>query len=232
MAEYILHAGIRIAKDFTPETFGRLTTIGHAFLVTARPGDKRRAKQVCVCECGSELVVDRKSLKNGTTQSCGCLRKEKQPQINKDNAKHNKCGTPEYAAYNALKNRCYNPNYVSFHRYGGRGITVCARWLEPKGQGFLNFFEDMGERPSPKHEVDRKINDGNYEPGNCRWATKEQQSHNKSNNRNLTLNGKTQCVSAWAKELGIGRGCLKDRLRRGWSAEEALLLPKGTNLKR
>ena len=128
---------------------------------------------------------------------------------------------PEYTSWNAMKQRCSDPRCRSYPRYGGRGITVCERWLGKSG--FSNFLADMGEKPSASHSIDRIDNDKGYSPENCRWASNKSQSVNKSTNSLVTFRGKTQCVSEWALELGIDRQCLRDRLfRYGWSLERAM----------
>jgi len=113
--------------------------------------------------------------------------------------------------------RCHNPTDNSWARYGGRGIVVCERWRE----SFLNFAEDMGERP-PSHSIDRIDNNGNYEPKNCRWATKKEQCNNTRSNRVLVLDGKAKTMTQWAEELGLSRETIRGRLRRGATVERAL----------
>ncbi|MGY8988455.1 MAG: hypothetical protein ACKVG7_07840, partial [Flavobacteriales bacterium] len=106
--------------------------------------------------------------------------------------------------------------------YGGRGISVCDRWRD----SFENFLADMGERPSNEHSIDRKDNDGNYEPDNCRWATKKEQGRNRRSNRILTFNNKTQTLIEWSEELGISSAVIRQRIKAsGWSIEEALTTP-------
>jgi hypothetical protein len=119
--------------------------------------------------------------------------------------------TPEYRAWSAMKLRCANPNNEQYHNYGGRGITVCDRWR----QSFAAFLVDMGPRPSPRHSIDRIDNNGNYEPGNCRWATSREQNRNRRNNIVLTHDGRTMCLADWARELGVPRGTLLARYRDG-----------------
>lgn len=124
-----------------------------------------------------------------------------------------------YNSWQNMKDRCRNPKEKSFPRYGGRGIAVCQRWIE----SFDNFLADMGPRPSPRHSIDRyPNNNGNYEPNNCRWATPEQQAQNRRNNVTVSFNGKEQCISKWAKELGMPRATLNKRLKNGWRVDEAL----------
>lgn len=219
MSEYILVHGIRVAKDFTPETFGRLTTLGPAFKLPYGSQVQHKAWQVCRCNCGNVFIVVRSSLKNGQTKSCGCFQKE---WIGNNRRTHGLSTTPEYSIWRDIKSRCLSSKNVAFPDYGGRGITVCDRWLDPKN-GLQNFILDMGKRPATSLSIDRHPNkDGNYEPGNCRWATTTEQSRNKRNNVNLTHDGKTQCLSDWAKELGVKRNTLDYRLRKGWSVQEVL----------
>lgn len=121
-----------------------------------------------------------------------------------------------------MKDRCYNANHVHYDRYGGRGISICERWRE----SFEAFYEDMGARPSGTHEIDRIDNDGNYEPENCRWATASENGRNKRNNRLLTIDGKTMCVSDWADQSGaVERFHIFSRLQMGWSAKDAVFKP-------
>ena len=130
-------------------------------------------------------------------------------------------GTSEHNIWRAIKARCHSVGSVSYAWYGGRGIRVCERWFD----SFENFFADMGPRPSKAHSVDRIDNDGNYEPGNCRWATRKEQQRNKRNNRLITYNGETMCLEAWADRLGIGWATIHERLDRGWSVADALSRP-------
>jgi hypothetical protein len=120
-----------------------------------------------------------------------------------------------------MLNRCRKPDSDQFRYYGARGIRVCERWLE-----FSNFLADMGERPTGK-TLDRIDNDGNYEPGNCRWATHAEQMSNSSRNVRLTFRGETLTLTQWAQRIGVGKTTLACRLRLGWTVEEALTAPLG-----
>lgn len=134
--------------------------------------------------------------------------------------KHGKCKTTEYRIWLQMRDRCRNPNCPGFGRYGGRGIQVCPEWDD-----FLVFLKDMGPRPSPKHSIERKDNDGNYEPDNCIWGTRHQQNSNKVTSVRLSLNGRSFTVSEWASLLRVNTRSLFLRVQRGWSAEKALTTP-------
>jgi hypothetical protein len=128
--------------------------------------------------------------------------------------------TPEYRCWSRMIQRCTNLKHSSYYNYGGRGITVCKRWLK-----FKNFIADMGIRPTPKHSIERKDNSKGYQPSNCKWATRFEQHRNMRRNRWITFQGKTLCLRDWEKLLGFGSMTIKSRLERGWSVEEALTLP-------
>lgn len=132
--------------------------------------------------------------------------------------------TPEYVAWQSMKSRCGNPQAQNYRHYGGRGIEVCQRWQE----SFEAFLADMGERPSPKHSLDRIDNDGNYEPGNCRWATQKTQLTNRRTGRPARFPGLSERI----RRAGLTNNVVYARLRRGWDLERALstpALPHGAN---
>lgn len=133
---------------------------------------------------------------------------------------------PGYMVWAQMKYRCLDPKAIGYKNYGGRGISVCDRWMI-----FENFINDMGEPPKGL-TLDRRDNNGNYEPGNCTWSTPLHQSRNKRTNILLTAHGKTQCVSAWEQEMGMKRGTLGHRLRRGMTPEDAISLPVLTSKQR
>ena len=130
---------------------------------------------------------------------------------------------PEYVAYHQLRQRCLNENHRAYHHYGGRGIGVCERWMEGDGDlsGFECFVVDVGLRPSKRHSLDRIDNDGDYAPGNCRWATPLQQSRNNRNCRLITYRGRTQSVTEWCEELGRSRSTVYKRLDAGATPTQA-----------
>lgn len=128
--------------------------------------------------------------------------------------------TPEQQAWHDMRRRCYWMLDEQFHNYGGRGITVCPEWLH----SCETFLRDMGARPAG-YTLDRRNNNGNYEPNNCHWIPQEDQHANKRTNITLTHQGRTQTISKWADELGINRVTLQLRVKRGWSTEDCLTLP-------
>lgn len=135
--------------------------------------------------------------------------------------KHGGCLTPEYKSWGQMLNRCRNPNAHNFKHYGGRGVTVCERWKQ-----FANFLADMGPRPHG-HSIDRRDNNGNYEPGNCFWATKEEQARNKRTSRSIECRGRRMRLQEAAEIVGISRQRLMSRLDSGWTDYQAAETPVG-----
>lgn len=197
------------------QQFGRLVVIGPS----ERRGPKgHRIYWPCRCDCGIEKYVSQGSLRNGNTRSCGCLRRE---VVGQRHTKHGMYGTLEYHSWQAMKRRCHAPKVDSYKYYGERGISICTRWRN----SFQNFYDDMGPIPGPTYSIERIDNDGNYAPGNCRWATTKEQGRNMRTNRMLTYNGKTLCLVEWSEITGIGATTISERLKRDWSIEEALIIP-------
>jgi hypothetical protein len=129
---------------------------------------------------------------------------------------HGGVGLPEYWIWKEMRSRCSNPRHARYKDYGGRGISVCERWQ----RSFASFLEDMGRRPAPGLTLDREDNNGDYEPGNCRWATVAEQNRNQRRTRLYTLDGRTQCMAAWAREAGLGETTVRRRIAdRGWRRE-------------
>ena len=119
-----------------------------------------------------------------------------------------------------MKARCKKSNHHAFGRYGGRGIKYCERW-----KNFENFYEDMGKKPSAKHQLDRTNNDGNYEPSNCRWVTPKENSNNRKSSVFIEAFGERKTLSQWADKIGGNRHIIRDRLKKGWPKEMAVSIP-------
>jgi hypothetical protein len=170
---------------------------------------------VCQCECGIQRAVDEDNLQGGLTRSCGCLKRALKTT-------HGETGRREYNAWTAAKARCYTQSTNGYPAYGGRGITMGPRWRN----SFSAFLEDMGRCP-PGLTLDRINNDGNYEPGNCRWASPKEQSNNTRSTQLLTFQGQTLSLTDWARHLGFrATTTIKARLRRGWPLARVLVPPR------
>jgi hypothetical protein len=129
---------------------------------------------------------------------------------------HKKSYSPEYRRWMAMKERCYNPKSRLYKNYGGRGIKVCDKWIN----SFSSFYEDLGPRPTNKYILDRINNDGNYEPGNCRWTTRRESDRNKTTTKYYEFEGKKLLLEDWSKLLNIKLSTLRNRLHKGWTTEE------------
>jgi hypothetical protein len=164
------------AIDETGNTYGRLRVLSRA------PSHRGKVMWRCLCECGSEAIIQGMRLRVGKTRSCGCFQREAASARSSKHGATRRVGRwPEWGVWRQMLNRCYRPQTVSFERYGGRGISVCDRWRFGEGDrtGFECFVADVGRRPAKGLSIDRIDNDGNYEPGNVRWATSKQQAANR-----------------------------------------------------
>lgn len=170
-----------------------------------------RMRVRCLCCCGVRRNVDALSIRSGRSKSCGCIH----PAL-----VHGMTNTRLHSVWKNMIQRCTNERARNFQRYGGRGISVCSRWMT-----FENFAQDMGNPPSVKHSIDRIDNDKGYSPDNCRWATHEEQMRNMRGNLLLTHDGRTMCLAAWADERGLTADALSRRLKRGMSVDQALSRP-------
>lgn len=201
------------ALDIKGQRFGRLVAVCRAKV----PG-ARNVMWECQCDCGGMTIAAAANL-GRSNRSCGCLQSESATaslRINRLLIKglHGKSGTPEWRVWSKMKDRCYNPNAPKYHRYGGRGIKVCDRWLE----SFPNFLEDMGQRPSKRRSIDRIDNDGDYCKENCQWATAKGQARNTSTNRWIEIDGIKLCYTDWCKTLGIPLWKAREMVRKRYKA--------------
>lgn len=199
--------------DLTNQKFGRLTVIGRA------PNRGKNTMWYCKCECGNISIVNGGHLKNGHTQSCGCYRREVSSAIHKT---HGLSDNPLYSVWNTMIQRCYNPNQKSYRIYGAENKSVCNEWrnFEP----FYNWAMENGY----KHglTIERINPDGNYEPSNCRWATRKEQGNNTRNNRLIQFNGEVKTMAQWAESKNLTYSALQHRLERNWNIEKALNTPQ------
>lgn len=193
--------------------FGRWTVVGDC------AADPRNGTVVpCRCDCGTERDLRVAKLRFGRTRSCGCLRADAaRSGMVTHGASIGGMRTPEYTAWKNMIARCENRGRREWMRYGGRGISVCDRWRS----SFPAFLADVGPRP-PGTTLDRINRDGNYEPGNVRWATWLAQQRNRNNNHRVTANGVTMSLAEWQERTGIPASTIRQRLARGMSPEAAL----------
>jgi len=183
----------------------------------SKPDARREANWLCLCDCGKETIVSGYYLRSGHTKSCGCL-------VIDVITKHGHSKEPEYAVWYSLVKRCTDPKSHAYENYGGRGITVCKRWLE-----YENFIKDMGYRPSAKHSIERVKNNKGYSKSNCKWATSKEQMNNTRWNRILRYNGVSMNISQWAEKINIKRATVDSRIAKGWSIEKILTTPLRSN---
>jgi len=177
----------------------------------------------CLCDCGKRWLVPPSALTRGRTRSCGCWRRDNRWRWN---FKHGatlkgRPPTPEYAAYQNMKARCLNPKHDYYSSYGGRGISICSRWMK----GFGEFFEDMGMRPTALHSVERRDVNGHYCPENCYWGTEEEQAVNKRNTLWVVYHGERLPLATVAKRLNTCSTSVWGRIQRGWPTEQAFETP-------
>ncbi len=200
---------------FTPgDRYGRLTVVQEAEAVIL--SGKRYRRILCVCDCGNETAVRVSGLRSGNVKSCGCIHATRL-------LTHGHSRSETYHTWQNIRTRCLNPNAPNYPSYGGSGIRVCERW-----GNFEAFLADLGERPSPRHSIDRIDSEGDYTPENCRWATPKEQARNRSSNRILTYDGETLCLAEWAERIGMKPNALQARLNvSGYTVKEALTLPLG-----
>jgi len=196
-----------LSINLTGERFGRLLVTG--------AGERRPSGKItwrCLCDCGANKDITPADLRHGGTKSCGCFKRDaavaRLKGVQNPNAikRH-----PLYKRWNSMKQRCTNPKTPFYKNYGGRGVKICASWMN----SFEAFVSDMGLPPSPKHTIDRKNNDGDYCPENCHWADQFQQHRNQRTSINITVRGETNTPKMWARKLGINFQRITYAFRKG-----------------
>lgn len=205
------------ARNSIGHKYGRLTITQYVGLLHHKEGNKSWATLVeCLCDCGTVKQVAYGMLRSGQTKSCGCYARETSSDRCKSYRTHQMTGTPTYRTWRSMIGRCTKSNYKKYELYGGRGITVCDKW----SASFESFLADMGERPTGM-TLDRYPNqNGNYEPGNCRWATVAEQNRNRRNNVLITYRGRTMTAPEWARETGLNHQLIWRRARRGIQGDD------------
>lgn len=200
-----------IKYDLTGQRFGFLTVVGLDGIRTNGASYWR-----CRCDCGAEPTVRGSNLRRGDTKSCGCKKQEFRRAYM---VTHGLSQSPEFVAWSNMKSRCLNPKCPGYKRYGGRGIRICDEWLN----SFETFFADMGPRPGAEYSIERKDSNGNYEPGNCVWATCDEQARSRRTSVLLTFRGETLSVEEWGRRLNISGAAIRHRIRRlKWTVEQTL----------
>lgn len=193
-------------------------------LVCLRPNDSLnkdgRSLHFMACDCGDTCFALGAQLNGGKKKSCGCLQAEARRKsgstIKHGHNRKDNC-SPTYKVWTSMLARCRNPLAPNYARYGGSGISVCESW-----SSFESFLNDMGERPSLNHSIDRIDNNSGYQPGNCRWATWGEQARNRSSTVFLEHDGRRMCLADWAREIGITRANMSARIKKTDNIEEIL----------
>lgn len=202
--------------DLTGKRFSRLLVVKKTHDTSPTNG-RVWVKWFCRCDCGQSCYPRTSALLSGMTSSCGCLNRE---NLKAKGITHGMSNTPTYTSYHAMVKRCNNPNDPAYPNYGGRGVTVCDRWLER----FENFLEDMGNRPKDT-SIDRINNEKGYSKENCRWSNRTEQQNNTRSNRKISYKGRDYSVKEVSEKTGIGISSIRSRIQLGWTDEEIITIP-------
>ncbi len=195
-----------VRKDFVGSTFGRLEVVE----CLGKPNGRKYTYR-CRCACGNIIDIGVDSLRTGNSNSCGCLHRERV-------TKHGDSKSLTYKSWICMNHRCKSASHISHHRYGGRGIKVCERW-----SSYENFLADMGERPSVKHSIERKNNNGDYTPENCKWATMVEQQNNRNDNIMVEFKGVRHTLRVWCRILELDHRIVRGRLMAAGATFESVI---------
>lgn len=188
--------------------------------ITVESRVENTGKVVCRCICGNTFIEYISNIVRGGNTSCGCLKRDRVYGMHKHGMKKSLL----YNTWVGMRERCHNPNCKSYKHYGGKGIKICDRWMDHE-KGFINFLNDVGERPSKNHSLDRGDNDLGYSPDNCYWATRLEQMNNRSDTVWIEYRGEKRTIRDWSDKLGIKIRTIKGRLARGLSPEDIFEKP-------
>jgi len=192
-----------VPDDIIGKRYNRWTVLSRA----SNSPKSHASRLLCKCDCGTERILYWQNLRK--SKSCGCYRN------------HHRSRTPLHNIWIVMTDRCRNPNNKDFKYYGGRGISVCERWHK-----FDNFLADMGCAPTPNHSIDRRDNNGNYDPANCQWSTDIEQANNTRRNHFIEFNGQRKTIAQWSRSIGIGKSLLWARIvKLNWPIEKAFKTP-------
>lgn len=200
-----------ITKDLTNAVFTRLTVIKKV----DEPKGKG-TKWLCKCDCKNETIVSTRNLNYGHTKSCGCLQRDSVRNTGYKNKTHGETDTRLHIIWMLMRHRCFKLSDLAYKDYGARGITVCDAWLDYIA--FRNWAMENGYKNNLT--IDRKNNNGNYEPSNCRWVTMKEQCNNRRSNILVKFNGKNQTLQQWSDETGIKHSTLLHRYHNNWNIED------------
>jgi hypothetical protein len=198
--------------------FERLTVKSVAWMSEHSKNGVRKHVYIanCECVCGNTVSVHVPNLRKGATKSCGCLRRETLSKREVKNKTHGMKGTLIYKTWVSMRSRCRNTNNKDSKNYANRGIYVCERW----DKSFENFYADMGDKPSPKHSIERIDNNGPYSPQNCKWATPTEQGANTRRSTRIEFMGRIVCAAELARICGFSNSATKERIRKGQTPEK------------
>ena len=199
-------------KDLSGLKFGRLTVLNYD-----HKDASNKSYWLCECECGNECTVQGYLLTSGKTKSCGCLTRE-------CNTTHGMCHSKIHETWTNIKQRCFNPNNKAYKNYGERGITMYTAWIDDF-QAFYEYVSTLEHYGEEGYTLDRENNDGNYEPGNLRWATKKEQQRNRRSNIFVEYNGKKMTLAEASEKSKVCHETLRERLGRGLTGFPLFLLP-------